>query len=146
MKRFSFPLDRVLHWRKLEAERERAALQQLLVERERIQNQIAELRRNREDSRRSVAHARTLRAAEVATLHNWQTRVVRDIDQAIAGESKLTERIRLQHATLTEAERKVRLLEHLREKRLSEWKTEVAREEEAFAAEAFLARCIRERT
>ena len=46
--------------------------------------------------------------------------------------------------TLVEAERRMKVLEHLEEKTRQAWKAELNKEVEDFAGEAFLARRIRE--
>jgi flagellar export protein FliJ len=59
--------------------------------------------------------------------------------------AQLEQQIALQTATLREAERKVKLLEKLKQRRLVDWTSERDKELEAAAAESYLARFLSER-
>jgi flagellar export protein FliJ len=143
MKKFSFPLDRVLHWRRLECERERAKLEGLIDERKQIEARIATLEGQRQTTTREFASARCITGAEVATLVHWQAQTRRILEQFTAERARASERIQQQEKAIRDAEGRVKLLERLREKRHDMWKVDLAREDEALAAEAYLGRCIR---
>jgi predicted transcriptional regulator len=55
---------------------------------------------------------------------------------------ELAKGLQEQQRQLVEAERKVKLLEKLRTKRLDEWENEMLKEQETFAADAYLARWV----
>ena len=142
MKKFSFPLDRVLVWRRVELDREQAVLQRLLAERNALAARETEVRRQRIDSERLISANRYIDSEFVATLPDWQSYMKRTIasisEELLVADQKTAQ----QQARFYEAKRRVGLLERLREKRLDHWESELSHEEEAFAAEAFLARSV----
>ena len=143
MKKFTFPLDRVLVWRRLELDREQATLQRLQSECNAIAARETAVRRQRVDSERQISNDRYIDSIFLSTLPQWQnaTRLalVSLAAKLVAADQKVVQ----QQARFYEAKRRVELLERLREKRLDAWKAELSLEEEAFAAEAFLARTVR---
>jgi flagellar export protein FliJ len=142
MTKFSFPLDRVLVWRRLELEREQAMLQRLVAHRNALAAKDAALRARRIDAERLISGNRYVDAETVATLPDWQAYMKKTI-AAAAGEVAIADqKAAAQQARFFQAKARVELLERLREKRLDRWQEELSREEEAFAAEAFLARSI----
>jgi hypothetical protein len=145
MKRFSFRLDRILAWRRLQRGEEQWNLQKALAEREELVRKERAVRAERSDSERTLAHALHFDAQFVSTLPHWQVRVKAVLAEMAVDAGKMEARVSAQRAKLREAERKVRLLERLREKRVEDWKTAMEREEEACAAETFLARGAREK-
>jgi hypothetical protein len=145
VKRFSFRLDRILAWRRLQRDEEELSLQKLLGERDLLASKEIAIREEREKSEHALAHALHFDAQFVATLPYWQQRIKALLAQTAADVVKIEARVTEQRTKLREAERKVQLLERLRGQRLEDWKSEVSREEEAFAAETFLARGAREK-
>ena len=146
MKKFSFPLDRVLNWRRLECERERARLEQRIAEHGAVEQRAFSIRRERDNTGQGIAEARVITGTEVATLVHWQMAVRRQLKELEIEEAKAADRIREQRTVVQEAESKVRLLERLREKRHGQWTVDLAREEETFATEVHLARFVRMKT
>jgi flagellar export protein FliJ len=142
MKKFSFPLDRVLVWRRLELEREQAALQRLLADRNALAAKETAMRAQRSDAERLISANRYVDAETVATLPDWQSYMKKAIAAAASAVVVAEQKAAAQQARFFEAKRRVGLLERLREKRLDGWEAELGREEEAFAAEAFLARSV----
>ncbi len=143
MKKFHFSLDRVLTWRRLQCEEQRAILDRLVREKNSIAKRANAIHAERRSFEHDLAHGMHFEARHVATLPHWQAQVKHRL-VAIAGEQREADvRVAQAELLLRGAERAVKLLERLRERRVATWETELAREEEAFAAEAFLARCIR---
>jgi flagellar export protein FliJ len=142
MKKFSFPLDRVLVWRRLELEREQAVLQRMVTQRNALAAKDAALRAQRIDAERLISANRYLDSETVATLPAWQSRMKKAIATAANDLVIADQKAAAQQARFLQAKLRVELLERLREKRLDQWQIELGREEEAFAAEAFLARSI----
>jgi flagellar export protein FliJ len=142
MKKFDFPLDRVLVWRRLEMEREQAVLQRLVTQRNALAAKDAALRTRRLDAERLISGNRYLDPETVATLPAWQVYMKKTIAAAANEVVLAQQRVAAQQIRFSEATLRVKLLERLREKRLDHWQIELSREEEAFAAEAFLARSI----
>lgn len=146
MKRFSFPLDRVLAWRRLQAEQERAILDRLVGQAEAIGRRSEEVRSARRSYEQSLSRALHFDAVDVVTLPHWQAQLKKSLGILAAEQQQVQQRVEQQRAKVREAERVVMLLERLRDRRLQAWQKELAREEETFAAEAYLAGCIRLKT
>ncbi len=143
MKKFSFPLDRALNWRRLQSDQERAMLEKLTGEGQAIATREERMRRERAEQEDGLARGLYLDAAYVSTLPRWQMQVKQRLTEMAAEQRVMDARVAEQREKLRESERAVRLLERLRERRLGNWETELAKEEEAFAAEVYLANCIR---
>lgn len=139
MKRFEFRLDTVLRLRELQLERERAKLQQLVGEQQRLESDLEAIQRERQQAKSFVYEQGNLENAELRTMSAFllgmdaRTGVVR-------GRLEETARsVEQQRKVAIAAERKVRLLERLRERKLEVWKQETNREIERVAQEAWLA-------
>jgi len=145
MQRFQFSPERTLAVRRLQREQERAALLKCHAERAAIARQEQAIRAERQSVEEAIARSLTIDASQVGTLAGWQARVRAALTHIAGMIRQADERIAQQQARLQEAERRVKLLERLRERRLAAWQTEADREREALAAEAYLARLIRER-
>jgi flagellar export protein FliJ len=139
MKKYRFPLERVLGLRRTEAELARA----------RLEKQVGEVRRH-DDMRREIARQAAESAAaarvdgvtgmELAGAENFRQYANRADSLVAAEQGKAAAEAHRMQQSLIEAERKVKALETLDERRLSAWRKELASEIEQFASEAFLAR------
>ena len=140
MRRFHFRLESVLDWRRLHLELEETRLQRLFEELRRID--LAEDRLNTEKTaaERAVLYAPSVEAAELEALETHRAHVAREKERLGRERADCQRRIAAQRERLLKAERDVRLLEKLREKRVAEWQLAASREQEALAAELFLAR------
>jgi flagellar export protein FliJ len=143
MKRFSFGLERILEWRRVQRDEEALALQKALSERAAVVDRERALRHERDRYVTGLANALHFDADEVATLPHWQLRVKTTLEKMAAAIAEADARVAGQRDKMREAERKLQLLERLRDKRLGEWKAALDREEEAFASEMYLARSAR---
>ncbi len=143
MKKFSFSLDRVLGFRRSECEMEQAALGKLLSERDELSRRTDTLRDGRTQYQTSLAHALYFDGGSVPTLPHWHARVNRSLSELAAQRDQLTVRVQQQQERVRAADLRVKLLEKLRERRLSDWKAALNLDGEAQAAEAYLARFAR---
>jgi len=137
---FHFRLEKVLAWRRTELELEQYRMRLLCVELEQIEQSRARL-----TAERVVAHHEILRARRIdgAELNAHAARLVYFDGQERALLRRRREQEQLiaeAHKRLLEAQRRLRLLEKLKAGRHAQWKTELNREIEAFAAESHLAR------
>ncbi|MCC7235287.1 MAG: hypothetical protein IT163_08285 [Bryobacterales bacterium] len=146
MKRYGFPLARVLAFRRLQRDMERAALERALAEVRRIAELGEQVRRETE----ATAHDLVTRppgepvdGTQLAGLDGYRRylkRVAAEVDlhhrraEVAAGNQRLK---------LVEAERRMKVLEHLEARTRKEWDAALNKEIEEFAGEAFLARRAR---
>lgn len=140
MRRFCFRLESVLDWRRLHLELEETKLQRLFEELRALD--LAEDRLNAEkaEAERAVLYAPTVEASELEALESHRFHVAREKGRLGRERSDCQRRIVSQRECVLKAERDVRLLERLREKRLAEWQLAASHEQEALAAELFLGR------
>ena len=142
MKAFQFRLDQALRWRATQADLAKAKVAAAA-------GQLSGLQRQLESGRIQLsgdAHDLTSRAAGLS-LEAWpaylkkarreMTLIEKQIREA---DQNLGEQLRI----LVEANRKVRLLEKLKQSERTHWNTELDRELDKFSSEAFLARYNRE--
>jgi chromosome segregation ATPase len=139
MKKFEFRLDAALRWRNTQFQLERAKLQKLLGEEQRLKGDLQALLDEKQTA-----------LSELRTLEYLQTSDLRTMSAYLVGADARTCRLReeitkcagpiqQQRRKLLEAERNVRLLEKLRENRYSEWKHAFDQEIDAAAEESWLA-------
>lgn len=139
MKKFEFRLEAALRWRNAQLQLERAKLQRLLSEEQHSKRDLQSVL----DERASVVSALTalerlqssdLRAVSAYSMGaDMRAHALREEITRLAGS------IQQQREHLMQAERKVRLLERLRDNRYAEWKREFDKEIELISEESWLA-------
>ena len=135
MKAFRFRLARVLEWQRTGLALEEQKLEQLTAERSRIEAARGEARSSRMESGRALAGRTGLHGMDLE-LQNAYSVCLEERERALGVSLReFTRRIDTQRLAVAEARRKVRLLERLAARRLSEWNAELNRELEAMAAE-----------
>jgi len=145
MQRFHFRLASVLKWRGLQLDREKSKLEVLFAERNRHQSELAHLEESRIEAD-SLLTGDSVEGQQLAALDNHRAALKRAGDKVRATQKDCERRISIQRGAVAEAERRVRLLERLRERRQQEWDLEALRELETLASETFLAKWVRERS
>lgn len=140
MKAFRFPLERVVHWRRTQVELERAAIERLVQRRLELQSAVEALQLDRSAAETSIARATSIDSRDLQTLSAYQERTRRERGALMERQGQLEREISVQLAKTTEAQRRLKLLERLRAKRLREWTIAMEADEERFAAEAWLGR------
>lgn len=140
MKRFEFRLGRVLDFRREQAELERSRLENLLAQVQRIDHEKESLQSEAADARFQVTGSVSVAGEELFALSGFE-RHIRNrtalLDQ-MRQETQL--QVRRQHAIVVEAERKVKLLLRLRQRKLTIWTRDEQKELEILAAESYLSR------
>ena len=139
MKPFSFRLDRVRQYRETQARLEEAKLERLYAERRASETRRERLNRQRADNETALLRAPAVDSMQLAALDRFG-RYVDAQNELVARElAQVDQKVAAQRERVTDARRQHRLLEKLREKRLSAWQAEYDRELEAQAAELYLA-------
>lgn len=148
MKKFHFPLERVLGFRRLQRDIERAQMEKALAEVRRIEEIGLEIRHEAESTARDVVnragHA-PLDGTQLMGLDGYRAYLKRLAAEVEAHRRRAEVAAGNQRLKLVEAERRTKILEHLEEKSRRAWTASLNKEIEDFAAEAFLARRARER-
>ncbi len=140
MKKFRFPLERLLNYRRSRLAAEQARLERLLAELAGLEQQRAALEREERmvsDSLRCLPELTSDQLAAVAAFRRFAAQeAVRLAEEATAAAS----RVAAQRESVLSARREVEVLEKLRERRLHDWRREVDQETERQTAELVVAR------
>lgn len=143
MKAFRFNLQNVMEWHGRKAEAERSELERMRLakhhavqRREAIQGELREL--GNALSRRPISAQELAQTASYQQVLAQQHRRLRD------EVAQWDRRIEAQRQKCVESDRRFRLLEKFRERRLSEWQREFDAETESNAASSFLSRWVRD--
>ena len=145
MKRFEFTLRRVLEVRRQQAEIERSRLQSHLANLETLQNYRRATAQRADEARAFVKNGSTVSGEDLVALSAFEKHISRTIVSIDQQKAKLDQVIAQQQAKVLEAERKVKLLQNLEEKQLSEWTVLRDKEIEQLGADSHLARLLSER-
>jgi flagellar export protein FliJ len=140
VKAFRFPLDRALHIRRAQLEVEQAKLQMLIRDRERIELRVAGILAESKATRQALTAQPLLNSGELSTMPDYQRGAKQLLQKLDHYKQDLLKRAQEQQRQTLEAERKVKLLEKLRGRRFTEWGIQADKEQENFAADAYLAR------
>ena len=140
MKAFRFPLERVLDWRQMQLGMERSKIQTIANRIQQLDNRRRTLAAERSLAEREVLQATTLEGQDLARIAAFQLHVGNEELTIAETRGKCEHELTAQREKLIEAQRQVKLLQNLRDKRLTRWSADLAREQEQFAGEAYLAR------
>ena len=142
MKAFHFRLDQALRWRATQADLAKAKVAAAAGRLSELQSQLESRRLQLAGDARDVATGTP--GLSLETWAAWLKRARREMtligQQISEAERNLGEQLRL----VVEANRKVRLLENLKQSERTHWNAELDRELDEFSGEAFLVRYNRE--
>ena len=131
MKNFQFRLDRVLDWRRTEMEMEETRLKQLRAAQAAIEQEKAALEASRDGAGRAMLGQPSVYGAELQLLSGYNA-AVKLLSARLDEKQRASEQAAVaQQQKLLEARRRLRLLENLKDRRLSEWKYDTERQLEA---------------
>jgi hypothetical protein len=144
MARFQFSLEKVLRWRAVELTTEEAKLKALVQQQLHLQTLLADVSAQRSQLISSLGVMPDLRGDDLRTLTACGLRLRRNAENLAQQLLKCGRELSKQRRKYSEAKRRVRLLEELKNRRLQEWKYEEAALLEELASESFLAHWNRE--
>jgi flagellar export protein FliJ len=144
MARFQFSLEKVLRWRAVELTTEEAKLKALVQQQLHLQTLLANVSAQRSQLISSLGSMPDLRGDDLRTLTACGLRLRRNAENLAQQLHKCGRELAKQRKKYSEAKRRVRLLEELKNRRLEEWKYEEAALLEELASESFLANWNRE--
>ena len=140
MKKFDFPLERVMSVRKIQLEQEETRLQQLRAELAGVEREQLKLQQERNEAEQEVRAGCLIPSEDFRSLSSYQVHARNCELVLVQKQSACQKRVAEQQQRWMEAKRKQKLLEKLKERRLAEWTYEVNRELENSATDSFLAR------
>jgi hypothetical protein len=139
MNAFRFRLERVLEWCRTELELEENKFRREAAALAELDRVWAEWEAAGIKAELQVRQSRTITGRELAALGNFRL-LVRSREAGIARQrAERVKSLAVQRAALLEAQRRCRLLERLRERRLEEWRLAGNKEIEELASETYLA-------
>src|SRR5687768_5065689 len=121
MKKFHFALERVRDWRRQQADVEKGRLQPLMTERAALGAELDRIVLEETETRQALVPTMPLYAQELAAHHAYRLHLQDRKRDAGARISACDIRIDSQLKVIREAQRKLRLLERLEERRRGEW-------------------------
>lgn len=140
MKKFAFPLERVLAWRRTQTRIEEATLARLNAEVHALDLRCSALDQSVRQAGAKLLAATSATPTEIGALQYFRTSASAQVRSLIHARRTLEQKLTQQTQTVLERRRDAQLLEQLRERRWNSWKAATDREIEQQADESFLAR------
>ncbi len=145
MKAFQFPLEKALDWRRTQLELEEVRYKQQVAALAALDRERAEIEASGIGAEVQVRQWSPIAAGDLTALGNFRLQVKARESEIARRRLDVAAKLAEQHKLMLEARRRCRLLERLKERRLSEWTAERDHELEEIAAESYLARWSRGR-
>src|SRR5271157_4849217 len=145
MTAFRFRLQRVLEWRRTQLEIEQARYKQRVAAVAALDQARAEMEASGIQAEVQVRQWSPVAGRDLAALGEFRSAVRRKEKAIAARRVESSQAADAQLAVMLEAQRRCRLLERLKERRLAEWRAAAGRDLEQIATESYLARWTRER-
>jgi flagellar export protein FliJ len=140
MKRFVFPLDRVMQWRRTQARIEELKLERQYAELRHLGHQIEALALERNSAGRTLIGTGGASGLELTLLDAFQKAADAELTRLERSKSGCRQHVEAQVLAVAERRRDVRLLEKLKERKFLSWRIAFNREIDQEAEEAYLAR------
>jgi len=135
MKAFAFSLERVLRWRLTSLRTEQLRLEQIRFSLEQARTANASLSQSLSAAKQSAGSGALLTGADLYAVDSYADRLSREIALGNQRMSTISETIAKQMVVVSGADRNVRLLERLRDRRQAEWQIEMNRELDALSGD-----------
>jgi flagellar export protein FliJ len=139
MQPFRFRLEKVLEWRRTQLELEEENYRRHTAVLAEIDRRRAELEASGIAAEQVLRAWNPVSAGELEALGHFRVHVRAKEIEMLVPRAEAQRRLAAQEAVLLEARRRLRLLEKLKERKLSQWRAAAAKELDEMAAEAYLA-------
>jgi hypothetical protein len=140
MKKYSFPLARVMAWRHTQVQIEQAKLESLHSELQDLEGRAAILRADVHKSHRALVLSLAATGAELSALDAFRRSAAMQCANLETATVGCRQRIAVQMDIIVQRRREFRLLERLNERKLITWTADYSREIDQQADELYLAR------
>jgi len=141
MRKFHFPLDRVLEWRRTEARIEESKLERLHAEMRAIEKRESMLALERSRSEKALTEGTPIDGSEFGRIESFRRYLSFEGVRVARLRAGCRNRIADQTKKVAVKRLEIRLLERLREKKVIQWEADFSREIDQQAADSFIARC-----
>jgi flagellar export protein FliJ len=140
MKKFRFPLERLLNYRRGRLAAEQARLERLVAEQAALERRRAALEHEERFVMESLRRLPVITASDLNAAEGFRRFAAAECVRLLSEAGMLASRIEAQKNAVLSARREVEILERLREKRLHDWRSEVDKDMEQQVAELVVAR------
>jgi len=140
VKKFTFPLDRVLAWRRTQARIEQTKLEKLQKELRGVEAQRTALAAEELQAQQAIVRSGASTGADLAALDLFRASCATQSKSLERNRETQAAKILAQQRVVALKERDVKLLEKLREQKLTTWRLENAKEIDTQAEESYLSR------
>jgi len=140
VKKFTFPLGRVMDFRRIEQRLEEIKLETLYAGLRAMDTREAALIQKRVQSEKSLKSAASATGEELQIFNAYGLAMKEEIKRMEKTRAECRKRIEAQLAVVTAKRREVKLLEKLKEQRFEKWEKEMFKEIDNQAEEAYLAK------
>jgi len=140
MTKFTFPLARVLDWRRTQVQLEETTLERLYAELRALETRLHEARRERDQAGCWLLAGGSVTGAELAALDSFRKASAVECAKLAASATAMRPRIAAQLQVVIQKRRDVKLLDLLHARKLQTWNLELDREIDREAGELHLAR------
>jgi flagellar export protein FliJ len=143
MKKFNFPLARVMDFRRMQARVEEVKLEALYAELRAIDTREVALIQEKVQAEKTLKSAKSVIGFDLEVFDSYRVAMKEDQKRMDKARADCRKRIDAQLAVLTAKRRDVKLLEHLKENRFEKWEKEMFKEIDQLAEEAYLAKFVK---
>jgi len=140
MKKFRFPLEKLLRYRRARLVAEQGKLERILAEQRTVQDRRAALEREDRVVMENLRRLPVLTSVELEAASAFRRFAEAETARLISVEGELASRLERQREALLAARREVEVLERLRERKYDDWRRELDREMESQVADLVVAR------
>jgi flagellar export protein FliJ len=143
VKKFDFPLARVMDFRRLQARLEEVKLEALYAELRALDAREAASIQLKVQSEKELKSAKSVTGFDLEVFDAYRKALQEDQKRMDKARADCRKRIDAQLAVLTIKRRDVKLLEHLKEQRFEKWEKAMFKEIDQQADEAYLAKFVK---
>jgi|SRR5580698_3792600 flagellar FliJ protein len=140
MKKFDFPLDRVMDFRRTQVRIEEAKLEVLYTGLRAIDAREVALIQQKAKSEKALKSADSVTGQDLQLFDSYGRAMREELKRMDKTRVECRKRIAAQLAVVVVKRREVKLLEHLKEQKLDKWEEEMSKEIDSQAEEAYLAK------
>jgi flagellar export protein FliJ len=140
MKKFTFPLARVLDWRRTQVQLEETTLERLNAELRALETRLRDARLEREQAGCWLLAGVSVTGAELAALDSFRKASAVECAKLAASAAATRPRVAAQLQVVIHKRRDVKLLELLHARKLQAWNAELDREIDREAGELHLSK------
>jgi flagellar export protein FliJ len=140
MKKFAFPLGRVMDFRRMQARVEEIKLESLYAGLRALDSREAVLIEQRMQSEKALKSAASVTGDELAAFSAYGVAMKQEQKRLDKVRTECKKKIEAQLAVVTVKRREVKLLEQLKEQRFKKWEKEMFKEIDQQAEEAYLSK------